>query len=80
MAETQSVYVVVAMDDDCRVRECYVRSDMDEAMALRETLSGIYGGRNVCVANRGVDDNIPPRVVGARMMQQFDEIIGRSKK
>ncbi len=80
MAETQFVYVVVAMEDDCKVRECYVRADLDEACALRDTLSGIYGGRNVCLANRAIDGDIPPRVVGARMMQQFDEIIGRPKK
>ncbi len=80
MDETQYVFVVIAMEDDCRVKECYVRSYMAEALSLRDTLSGIYGGRNVAVAHRAVDGDIPPRIVGARMMQQFDEVIERQSK
>lgn len=70
-----SVYVVVAMDEDCRVRECFVRSDMNEAWTLYKTLGSLYGGANVCMANRLLDDAIPARIVRQAVDTQLEGIL-----
>jgi DNA-binding transcriptional regulator of glucitol operon len=55
------VYVLVAIDEDQRVRECIVVRDMAVAGRLFDALREIWGGRNVCMASRLIDD-IPENV------------------
>jgi hypothetical protein len=59
-----SIYILIAVDDDCRVRECVPVSDLKTAQDLYAILREIWGGSKVCVASRCVDD-IPDNLVRA---------------
>lgn len=50
-----SVYVVIANDEE-RVKECFVFDDADEADGIFKRLKIIYGGANVALCSRKVND------------------------
>lgn len=51
----QSVKVLIAIDEDGRVRECVVLTDQIQAADLYRRLRKIWGGANVAMASRAVD-------------------------
>lgn len=53
---SQSVLVLIALDEDARVRECIVLTDGPQANDLFKRLRKIWGGANVAMASRKVDD------------------------
>lgn len=50
-----NIYVVVAMDEDNRLRECYALTDLSQAQEVYGHLRNLYGGRNAALASRIVD-------------------------
>lgn len=50
-----NVYVLIALDEDARVRECVVLTDTRQASELFQKLRGIWGGANVAMASRRID-------------------------
>jgi hypothetical protein len=48
-------YVLIAIDDDYRVRECIVVTSLLLATELHDKLKGIWGGEKVCLAARAID-------------------------
>ncbi len=48
-------YVVIAIDEDYRVRECVVVTDLPMAHRLRDHLRGIWGDEKVCLLPRAID-------------------------
>jgi hypothetical protein len=48
-------YVLIAIDDDYKVRECIVVTSLPLAQELYEKLRGIWGGDKVCMAARAID-------------------------
>ncbi len=58
----QSVYILTAIDDDYRVRECFAVSDADDAIKHYHKLQEIWGGHKVCVASREIND-VPKNLV-----------------
>lgn len=52
----QSVRVLIALDEDARVRECIVLTDTRQADDLYQRLRSIWGGANVAMASRAVDE------------------------
>jgi hypothetical protein len=48
-------YVLIAIDDDYKVRECIVVTSLPLARELYDQLRGIWGGEKVCMAARAVD-------------------------
>lgn len=59
-----SIYVLIAVDEDGRVRECVPVSDLKTAQDLYAILREIWGGANVCMTSRKVDD-IPDNLMRA---------------
>lgn len=59
-----SIYILIAVDEDYRVRECVPVRDLRTAQDLYAQLREIWGGRYVCMASRCVDD-IPDNLVRA---------------
>jgi len=51
-----SVRVLIALDEDGRLRECIVLTDTRQADELYQRLRGIWGGANVAMASRRIDD------------------------
>lgn len=51
-----SVRVLIALDEDARVRECVVLTDKQQADDLFQRLRSIWGGANVAMASRRIDD------------------------
>lgn len=68
------VYVVIAIDEDYRVKECLVISDRDQAEKMYLSLGKIWGGSRVCMASRLVD-NIPSFNLSNLFDQEIDELI-----
>lgn len=58
----QSIYILTAIDDDYRVRECFALTDADEAIKHYHRLQEIWGGSRVCVASRKIND-VPQNLV-----------------
>ena len=52
---TESVRVLIALDEDARVRECVVLTDHRQADELYQRLRKIWGGANVAMASRAID-------------------------
>lgn len=52
----RGVFILVAVDEDGRVRECIALTDDRQAQELYGRLRGIWGGANVAMASRLVDD------------------------
>ena len=50
-----SVRVLIALDEDGRLRECIVLTDTRQADELYQRLRGIWGGANVAMASRAID-------------------------
>lgn len=50
-----SVRVLIALDEDARVRECVVLTDRKQADELYHRLRDIWGGANVAMASRAID-------------------------
>ena len=50
-----SCYVLIAIDDNYRVRECIVVTSLPLAQELYDKLRGIWGGEKVCMAARAID-------------------------
>lgn len=48
--DTKSVKVLIALDEDARVRECIVLIDTRQADELYARLRRIWGGANVAMA------------------------------
>jgi hypothetical protein len=48
-------YVLIAIDDDYRVRECIVVTSLPLAQELYGKLRRIWGGEKVCMAARAID-------------------------
>lgn len=72
--ERQNVFVVFAIDDDYRVKECLVVTDVKVASQLRVSLSEIWGGSRVGFASRFVDD-VPVFNLRNLVNQQFDAVV-----
>jgi hypothetical protein len=53
--EITSVRVLIALDEDARVRECIVLTDDRQADELYQRLRKIWGGANVAMASRAID-------------------------
>ena len=53
---TKSVRVLIALDEDGRVRECVVLTDTRQADELYQRLRKVWGGANVAMASRAVDE------------------------
>lgn len=51
-----NVRVLIALDEDGRVRECIVLTDERQAQQLYGRLRKVWGGANVAMASRLVDD------------------------
>lgn len=63
--DNKSVRVLIALDEDARVRECIVLTDNRQADEIYHRLRSIWGGANVAMASRRVDDlpsNLQERV------------------
>lgn len=54
--DDKSVRVLIALDEDARVRECVVLTDKRQADELFHRLQSIWGGANVAMASRYIDD------------------------
>ena len=52
----QSVRVLIALDEDGRVRECVVLTDNRQADELFYKLKEVWGAMNVAMASRRIDD------------------------
>lgn len=59
-----SIYVLIAVGDDYRVRECVAVSDLKTAEDLYAILRKAWPCSKVCMASRSVDD-IPDNLVRA---------------
>lgn len=68
-----NVYVLIAIDDDYRVRECVVVSELEKAQELFAKLREIWGGDKVCMASRAVDE-IPENLIGEVVTVPFPPI------
>jgi hypothetical protein len=53
--EMNNVKVLIALDEDARVRECVVLTDDRQADELYHRLRRIWGGANVAMASRAID-------------------------
>lgn len=51
-----NVRVLIALDEDARVRECVVLTDKKQADDLYHRLRKIWGGANVAIASRRIDE------------------------
>lgn len=51
-----TVQVLIALDEDARVRECVVLTDQRQADDLYHRLRKIWGGANVAMASRAIDE------------------------
>lgn len=69
----RGIFVLVAIDDNGRVRECIPLTDDRQAQDLYLRLRGIWGGANVAMASRLVDD-VPPNLHD-RETQTVTEIV-----
>lgn len=49
------VYVIIANEEE-RVRKCVVVTGIDNALLMFDHFKETYGGANVCMASRCVDD------------------------
>lgn len=65
--QVTEVYVLIAIDDDYRVRECIVVQSLPLATGLRDKLKGIWGGEKVYMASRVVD-LVPANLVLSSMI------------
>lgn len=50
-----NVHVLIALDEDTRVRECVVLTDDRQAHDLLRRLRKIWGGAHVAMASREID-------------------------
>jgi len=57
----REVFVVVAIDDG-KVKQCVVRTILDEADVIFKKWRETFGGANVALMSRLVDDNDTPWV------------------
>ena len=58
----QSIYILTAIDNDYRVRECFAVSDSDDAIKHYHKLQEVWGGDKVSVASRKIND-VPHNLV-----------------
>lgn len=61
-----SVYILIAVDDDLRVRECVVVTSLPLANDLEKVLIGTWGASHVYMASRVVDE-VPQNLVDAML-------------
>lgn len=61
-----SVYVLIAVDDDLGVRECVVVTSLPLANDLEKVLIRTWGASHVCMASRVVDE-VPQNLVDAML-------------
>jgi len=72
--DRQHVYVLIAVDEDERVRESFVVTDYERARQLFARLQEIWGGARVALASRFVDD-VPQNVARYAMRKEIEDII-----
>jgi len=70
----QHVYVLIAVDEDEKVRESFVVTDYERAKLLFARLQEIWGGARVALASRFVDD-VPPNVARYAIRREIEGII-----
>jgi hypothetical protein len=58
----QYINILIAIDDNKRVRECIVISKHDKALEIFKKLQIIWGGNNVALCCRLIDD-IPDNIL-----------------
>jgi hypothetical protein len=58
------IYILTAVDDDYRVRECVPVTDLKTAQDLYKILRATWGGGKVAMASRETDD-IPQNLIDA---------------
>lgn len=51
----QSIYILVAHDNE-KIKECFAVTDLDEARQHFDTLRQTWGGANVAMASRMIND------------------------
>lgn len=70
------VYVLIAVDEDYRVRECFVlpAAEKETAWKLYDRLREIWGGRYVALASRAIGW-VPQNVVAYTMSKDIDDIM-----
>jgi hypothetical protein len=76
--QLNSVYVLIANEEE-RVKECIVVSDLESANEYRKNLIEIYGGANVCMASRfinNIPENIIRKMVREGAITDLDQPIG----
>lgn len=69
----RGVFILVAIDEDVRVRECIALTDDHQAQEVYAALQGIWGGSNVAMASRLIDD--VPSTLHDRDTQTVTEIV-----
>jgi len=68
-----SVYVLIAVDDELRVRECVVVTSPPLAGDLERVLIKTWGGSHVCMASRAVDE-VPQNLIDAMLPPEPEPI------
>lgn len=61
-----NIYILIAIDDDYRVRECVAVTSLPLASDLEKVLIKTWGGSRVCLASRAVDE-VPQNLLDAIM-------------